>query len=416
MNAEVQAPDIQHLNSNPEAMRALIQEQRESEKVEFAPEPGEGEESACKFPPLTPSETRVADRLKEPPPPPEGLLYMNGSPILIRGITGIVVAAGGTGKSFFLLQLAYAMAKGVPLGPLTPKGPCRVLVLAAEDMQDEVDRRLWAIGGGSFPEGLFVASIAGRVGSILELEGGNPTRTEHYEWLQATLQHHLPLDAVILDPKSRICSLDEQSNPYATAFISALESLIVSTGLNPTILFAHHTSKERSHKMSPHMARGASALVDGARWTAGMTPLDEKTIERYGIEDPGNYVKMDIIETNYSAKLSAPLYFRRGRDGVLEYVSLESGRIREMSKVLASILEEGRYTLTRRELVNTKQGKPVCEKMKEHFNGFTQSRDMDRALDAGLELGILEERKIGTGTNHRTEIVPANDRWENGKN
>ncbi len=83
----------------------------------------------------------IADMLTDPPPRREYLV----DDFLPRGITGAVVAPGGTGKSFLLMQLAVAVAAADGfLGYRTPE-PAGVLMLAAEDDRDEIHRRLSAV-------------------------------------------------------------------------------------------------------------------------------------------------------------------------------------------------------------------------------------------------------------------------------
>ncbi len=236
------------------------------------------------FRPLTDGDTRVSGILVKEPPVGEPILLYNGQAILTRGVVGALTAAGGTGKSYLFLQLANVLADGTGLGPLKAAGPFKVLVIASEDPQDEINRRLWKIGRGDFPVGLHAVSTMGHVGPLMQLEEGNPVKAPGFLWLHDTIRFHEGLDILFLDPKSRFYGLDENSNDHATQWISCLETL--ADEFNLTILFSHHTSKQRSDSMTQHMSRGASATVDGCRWVAGMTRLSEESAKRYGISDP----------------------------------------------------------------------------------------------------------------------------------
>ena len=215
-------------------MRANVEAHVESERAEHEPK-----KSAL---PLIPELTLVKGRLTTEPPEPRALLTYNEKPLLIRGVIGGLMATGGTGKSFFLLQLAYAMADGGNFGPLRAQEPLKVLVLAGEDPQEEVDRRLWKIGAGDFPDGLHVASVVGsNVGPLMHLDKNNPVTAPGWDWLRETIKSHEDLDVLVIDPKSRFYGLNENNNDDGTAWIACLESLSKEFGL--TILFSHHVSK-----------------------------------------------------------------------------------------------------------------------------------------------------------------------------
>ncbi|MBI5593297.1 MAG: AAA family ATPase [Deltaproteobacteria bacterium] len=251
-----------------------------------------------KLPPLTPGDTKIKGRLLSEPPPAEFIMSCRGYPFMKKGIVSLLVSAGGLGKTYLMLCLAMLLARGGRWGCFEAEKPLKTLVLCAEDDQEEVDRRLWTIGNGIFPENLHVASIAGKIGPLMKLDGENPVRSEYYTWLKDTIEAHKPLDVLFLDPLSRLYGLTENRNEHATAFITALESLTIGYGMN--IMTSHHANKVSADqaKAKQGMARGASGFIDGCRLALGLTEISDDDATNYGIEGREQYFKLDKDDHN----------------------------------------------------------------------------------------------------------------------
>jgi hypothetical protein len=349
------------------------------------------------YPPLMPEDTAVD--ITEAPAPPDAIVTYRDNPLLTRGIVGGVMAQGGTGKTFFLQQLAYKLAGGMGLGPLKSADTdgFQVLMLCGEDPQDEVERRLWAISGDGtyFPDNLHIASTVGHLGPLMRLENNNPVKGPAFFWLRETIQNHDGLDLLILDPKSRFYGLDENNNDHGTQWISALESL--AQEFNITILFTHHISKA-SKTLDQNMSRGASAIVDGCRWVAGMTALSEAAADRYGIEDPRGYVVFDVTKTNYAAGLQSKIVFKRTENGTLEYAALESERMTMLLSILYDAIEKDPLKYSKRDFAKNPKGvvDDILETIQNQFPNFKQ-KEFPGLIDAMISGVILEEKKIETG-------------------
>lgn len=353
------------------------------------------------FKPLTPADTLIKGRLIEEPAPVDAIMNCYGIPMLPRGIVGGIVAEGGAGKTYCFIQMALMMARAVTWGPLSCPDPLNVLALFAEDPQDESDRRLWRASQGDFPPGLHAISVAGKIGPLMELNNGNPVRSRWYNWLRDTIENHTGLDVLILDPKSRFYGLVENDNDHNTQWVACLESLDITYNL--TILFSHHVSKQRAGEMTQHMSRGGSGLVDACRWVVGLTGMSEKTAERYDV-DYRKFIEMDLVKSNYTAKLQHPLYFERDQVGLLYHRELSRDRIEEMTQHLVNCLSTETIELTRRELRKEKQGKVVSSAMEEAFPRHTRSKDMDTCIAYGIQKGWLREVKSGTAQHSKTII------------
>ncbi|MDZ7827191.1 MAG: hypothetical protein U5R48_15600 [Gammaproteobacteria bacterium] len=94
-----------------------------------------------------------------------------------------------------------------------------------------------------------------------------------------------------------------------------------------TILMPHHLSKGAvtagAEKIDQSSMRGASALVDGARWAMVMATMRRDLAAEYQLEpDQANrYVRFDLVKANHVAPLDG-IWCRRGVGGALEPVEL----------------------------------------------------------------------------------------------
>lgn len=279
------------------------------------------------------------------------------------GVVGVLAAAGGTGKSILVLQLAVAVATGRSFLSIEVAEPGGVLIVAAEDDRDEVHRRLRRIverlrADGEFSdyedrllrERLFIAP---RVGEDNRLTAHDPerglVRTEIGTRIAATAQAIPSLRLIVLDPVSRFRGGEENSNDDATTFVVAVERLRAET--DATILLPHHVSKDGiragAERLAVESLRGASALIDGVRWAAAMATLRRDAAEEYGLDpdDAGRFVRLDIVKSNYAAPW-AGMWLERANGGVLVPCELRRTR-REKDAARA----EDRYRETLPKLV-----------------------------------------------------------------
>ena len=254
------------------------------------------------------------------------------------GKVGILAAAGGTGKTMALIQLAIAVATGTQwLGHYSTPKSGRVLLALGEEDAEEMQRRLFqavkALNVSTSERAHVMANIdvlplAGesvafvskdaRSGDVHELPAIEQLR-EQLRARATDAQGHEPWRLIILDPLSRFAGPDsETDNSAATRFVQSVESLTKAPG-NPAVLLAHHTPKSTRGKdtdsLDANAVRGASALVDGVRWAA--TLLADSS----GDGDTIRTATLQLAKSNYTAP--APKHqVKRGDYGVL--VALDS--------------------------------------------------------------------------------------------
>jgi hypothetical protein len=137
---------------------------------------------------------------------------------------------------------------------------------------------------------------------------------------------------VILDPLARFAPADSESDPYAaTRLIECLEEL-ARTGNKPAVLAAHHTRKQPSQaapnsRLQAADVRGSSALVDGARWVAGLEslPLPEQPaglIAPSSIDKLAGLVRLSVLKSNVG-HIPEPFTAGRSRTGGLAALTEE---------------------------------------------------------------------------------------------
>ena len=137
---------------------------------------------------------------------------------------------------------------------------------------------------------------------------------------------------IVLDTLSRIHDRDENSNGDMAKLVATLEHIAARTGAS--VLYLHHVSKGSAREGQTDQqqaARGASALIDNARWcgfVAKMTEDEAKSLsdraydrQPIGKDRRGFFVRFGVSKQNYDATPHDQWYQRRD-GGVLLPVEL----------------------------------------------------------------------------------------------
>ncbi|HID8125531.1 TPA: helicase RepA family protein, partial [Pseudomonas aeruginosa] len=258
-------------------------------------------------------------------------------PGFLAGTVGALVAPGATGKSFWALEAAMSVACGATvecgvvggdLVGLAPASAGRVVYLAGEDPEVVLVGRIHAIGQHlnqqareAIAENLIIEPIMGK--------GLNVMDERH---VARVIDHCTGARLIVLDTLSRIHNLDENSNGEMAQLVATLERVAVSTGAS--VLYLHHVSKGSARDGladQQQAARGASALIDNARWcgfVAKMTEdeakrLTDRAYDRQPISNDrrGYFVRFGVSKQNYEATELDRWYLRHA-GGVLRPVEL----------------------------------------------------------------------------------------------
>ena len=257
----------------------------------------------------------------------------------VVGSVGGFIAPGATGKSYWALEAALAIACSVAGGDVlglrpTKSGP--VLYLSSEDPSSILEHRLHHIFKRISPEAR--ADIYKNM-TLRQIMGYKIDLMDRAD-MQKLLRWSEGKRLVIIDTISRFHSLDENKNSEMGLILKQLEMLARKTGA--AVLFLHHVDKgsARDGVITQQSARGASALVDNARWSGFVAKMNEKECETLadggtiiGKEQRTAYLKMGNCKTNYGS-MGAEKWNRFREGGVLhpanlQYISKEESKKNE---------------------------------------------------------------------------------------
>lgn len=312
-------------------------------------------------------------------PHPQGTVT-GGDGCLPCGVVGVLAASGGAGKTRAAVALAVSVATGEPwladsrpgadqvAGPVPGfevATPGRALLILGEETPEECHRRLWhVVEDLRLPvhlrrlvaDRVEVLPLAGVVAPLTQGQRAeNPgDLTVDALALEAELRARAPYALVVVDPLSRMAGEgSEVDNALATRFMQVVEKLAKAAGGDDgpaTALVVHHMSQSGAQGASTGAAavRGATGLVDGARWVATLLPDPNL---------PREYARFELVKTNYSRAGGELL--ARGPHGELYVQSHGPGSDYEHRADLAEVEKDELKKAAqkrREELKNTRSG------------------------------------------------------------
>lgn len=246
-------------------------------------------------------------------------------PGFVAGTVGCIAAAGGTGKSFAVLELACGIASesaNKVLLNLDIKKHGKVCMFNAEDPDVILQSRLFSISSyiydhtqAEIAKSLTIKSLMGRGADI-----NDPI------WFDAILKASEGCRLVIFDTFSRFHKLSENDNGDMAQVVGQYERIARETGAS--VLFPHHTSKSMSgngRQDEQQATRGAAAITDNCRWQGFMQTMSDKEALKSGIADADRkqYVRLGANKENYGAS-SSDKWLERKAGGVLKPVDLDA--------------------------------------------------------------------------------------------
>jgi len=264
------------------------------------------------------------------PPPPLDFIWAG----FLGGTAGMLASPGGSGKSMWALQALCAVAggPGADLVGVRPPAQGRALYLCLEDPREVLMHRLFAVGQrfdedtrAQLAENLDVYPLAGLAFDLL--------KPRHRDGIARALDG---VRVAVIDTLSRSHHGDENNNGEMAQLLGGIEWVCARTG--SAILLLHHSRKGGvgDGGEAQHAARGASALMDNARWGAVLTRMTEAEAETLSDPDAaadpllpcrirerrGWYLRMSFPKQNYVEPLS-DRWLRREAGGVLVAARLE---------------------------------------------------------------------------------------------
>ncbi len=268
----------------------------------------------------------VARAFENPPPK---LDYLWGT--FLAGTVGALAAPGGTGKSFWALEVAMAVSCSETGGDITGLEPVKtgpVAYFSSEDPPEIIHNRIHAIRQHLNPKAqtaigknLKIFTSSGRI-----TDCANPTKRK------AITEKCRGSRLIIFDTFSKFHTSNENDNGEMAKVICTFTEIATETGAS--LLFLHHVSKGSSRDGQAEQqlaARGASAIVNEARWNgflSRMTPEESNCLTAdpnghgaIGEEQRWQFVKYGECKHNYGLALGHKWY-QRHEGGVLKPVKL----------------------------------------------------------------------------------------------
>ena len=205
-----------------------------------------------------------------------------------RGVVSVTVAPGGLGKSTIITAEAVAMTTGHALmGRQTT--PCRCWLWNLEDPIDEIYRKVYAIAQhyrltqADIADRLLINSGRDEPLILAQTIGGHNLLTPVADQLT---QHIIAnkIDCVIVDPFVSSHQLSENDNVAIDMVVKRWAQ--VASDSNCAIHLVHHVRKDNGMGgASVADARGASALVDAARFVRRLQRMTADEARNAGIDE-----------------------------------------------------------------------------------------------------------------------------------
>ena len=254
------------------------------------------------------------------PRPPKQYVF-NG---FLAGAVGMLIAPGGTGKSFWAMQSAMAVATGFsynPLGLINPvQEPKKVVVLNLEDTDGEVGDRQFEMVRHLTDEQYHLLSQNLRSFDLY----GRDFNFMDPEWFKFAVVASKNAALTIIDTFAKSHDLDENSNRDMSVMMNRAGAFTREAA--GSLLFAHHISKgsnKDGRGNEATSARGAGAIVDSARWVGFLQAAKKDEIPGVPESEIWRYIKSGTSKINSGIK-PADVWLEKKHAGLLEYSKINT--------------------------------------------------------------------------------------------
>ena len=270
-------------------------------------------------------------------PPKRSWLVKN---LIESAKTGLIASAGGIGKSFLNLSLAFNCARGEGsfLGnPIEKFGNCVLLV--AEDDVAEIHRRIQMLDPNNTRKNslydVYIISVPelGKPLTLIkeDLNQGLHITSEAYDIIDG-LSAIPDLVMVSVDPLQAFIGAQTNSNEVGQLY--SIYAQMIATRFETSVIGIHHLSKSGLKEDLQFLEmrasiRGASSFVDSSIWVLGLSTADPESAKQICIEnneewDPLKVIRCGIVKANSEADMNVKTLIRK--NGILELVR-EPGNI-----------------------------------------------------------------------------------------
>jgi AAA domain/Toprim domain len=235
----------------------------------------------------------------------------------LRGAVTVMAGPPSAMKSSMTLAWAVSIALHKPHGDFRPTAPGKCIVYNVEDDKAEQRRRLSAALRQFV--GVAPCDISGKVirvgptgvGTLFtrNKDTGVIVNAPAMDELRQLIDDHHP-DVLVVDPLAELHTAEENDNTALRAVIAAFRSLAAE--FNIAVILLHHTRKGAVTADDPDTARGASAIIGGARIVLTLVTMSEEDAKELSIptsrQNRSRYVRLDDAKQNYAAIDDAQWY------------------------------------------------------------------------------------------------------------
>lgn len=201
-------------------------------------------------------------------------------PYLPVGDYTVLMAPGGTGKTYFICAVAAAMSRGEALpGDIPPKGPQKVLIISAEDRGELLKKRLRACNA-DLSKVLILDCMAS--------EGLN--FTEGYSTFKATIQAHSPA-LVVIDPWHGFVGGDADLNKVNVVRPIFQKLANVAKACECSLVLVSHVNKRAQGENINNAATGSTDFINAARSALYVIFDEDNDDGRIVIHTKSNYAR-----------------------------------------------------------------------------------------------------------------------------
>jgi len=321
---------------------------------------------------------------------------------------GFLQADGGVGKSNLANLIALVIATGKQQGPFIPESPKKVLIINVEDSKADIALRMNVLGNlysiktleySMIKQNLLIYPGSMTIGPLMALENNKPIPTEYMEWLDESIKNLKPA-LTILDTKSRLFGLEENSNTHNSIWIQQLNKISHKHGCG--FLIIHHNKKparDDKNSLSADQGRGGSSQGHDARYVISGASISLQEAKRFNLWPVEDYFKIATSKMNYSKRTSIE-YFRKMDEGIpVHVVPVNNKAIKICDDLIEWLksLEGSNIAMTKRSLLrfDTAETKLFKKTIEDKYYGKAP-----KGINADIELALkllFDDGKITFG-------------------
>ena len=363
-----------------------------------------------------PSSKTLAD-FAEPPPEKDNpnALFANG--YLRKGGAVMLVSSAGTGKSAFSIQSAILWAMGKPCFGIVPVRPLKIVIIQAEDDDEEIAQFRNEISAGLVEEGgvmELAVHVAWRQIHFLDFTG--KTGLEFCNALSKFLRENPDVDLVVMNPLQSFLGADLNRNADLSEFFRTWLDPIIKQACPVGMFIVHHTNKPPNAKerkgwgvdeFSAYVGAGGAELVNWARAMLALMPCEgQPGVFRLVAGKRGgrlDWSNIGGVRQRLIAHSEKRIYWREATSE--EYAKAGTGQTgtRAIAKTPEQDAEELARALRRqplqasaarariKESCGKRRGDAAFEYLKEHLDEFNLA-----AIDCRFKGAVFYGEKVAT--------------------